>query len=87
MAMGAVVMLVIWTGRVAEVPTWTLPKLSDEGREVERGGIGDAEEGDELECGAGVGVDLEGGDAIGHGVGEAGLRSEADVDGAAGGGD
>jgi hypothetical protein len=39
MAMGAVVMLVIWTGRVAEVPTWTLPKLRVKGEKSRGDGL------------------------------------------------
>ncbi len=39
MAMGAVVMLVIWTGRVAELPTWTLPKLRVKGERLSGEGL------------------------------------------------
>jgi hypothetical protein len=62
-------------------------EVEREGKEVERRWVGDSEEGDELECGAGVGGNFESGDAVGDGVGEDGLRGEADVDDAAGGGD
>jgi hypothetical protein len=39
MAMGDVVMLVIWTGRAELVPTWMLPKLSVKGEKLKGDGL------------------------------------------------